>query len=316
MEKTKLLSVVIPVRNREDVVMRTLESIEAQTSKEIKLIIVDNGSTDRTPQIISEWTKKITSDFEVEIINEPRAGASTARNRGLEAVDTPYVAFFDSDDEMRPMHVANILEAIRRYPEADIIRWDVSIIDPDGWMKTENRRFHDEMQLHLLHGTLSTVRYAVKTSLIREAGGWDETLSTWDDLELGVRLLLQSHNVKKINGEPCVAIHHSAESISGNSYSERAEQSEMTLDCIEQHLRTAGRTDDLFILDCRRTILAALYAKERNHDRGKCLLEVASKDKSFRQRMILSMVYNAVRFLGHGGAAISLQFGGKKQKKC
>lgn len=315
MEHAKQLSVVIPMFNRADVVERTLDSITAQTCKDFSLIIVDNGSTDQSVEVVKKWIDRNASEIDTRIVSEPRRGAAAARNRGLREVATPYVIFFDSDDEMRPGHIERFFSTLRAHPEADIIRWPVSLIDSDGWSKTIDHHFHDELQLHLMHGTLSTQRYAVRTDFLRNCGGWDEQLSTWDDLELGIRLLLNSPNIIKINGEPTVAIHPTDDSISGNSYSDRSTESEQALDVIQGWLEKGEHTDELFLLDCRRAILAAHYGREKNREASCRLLSKAKLNKTFRQRLILNTIYRTIRCIGRGGCAIALFLGGKKRDR-
>ena len=143
----------MPVRDRASVVGRTLESIERQTFRPLSVVIVDNGSTDITPEIVEKWRRRVDGDdFKVTVVTEPRPGASAARNRGLREVESEYVMFFDR------------------------------ILDPDGWLTVKSPRFHDEWMLHLMHGTLATQRWVGRTSLLRTIGGWDESLPVWNDL--------------------------------------------------------------------------------------------------------------------------------------
>lgn len=311
----KKLTVVIPVRNRQSLVMRTLESVAAQTSKEFQLIVVDNGSTDRTAETVGKWADEMKGIIDVQLIDEPQPGAARARNRGLQAVVTPYVTFFDSDDEMRPNFISNILETIQRHPDADLVRWAVSIIDPDGWMKIKDQHFHDELQLHLLHGTLSTVRYAAKTDLIRSIGGWNEKLSTFDDLELGIRLLVSDPQIMKINGEPTVAIHPTEDSISGTRFTDRYEAISRAFDEINQILASANRHDDLFILDCRRAIMAADLRREGSAELSRQMLARSKQNKTAKQRMKLQTIYTIQRLIGRGGSAATQQLAGKKRER-
>ena len=106
MNNTAPITIVMPVRDRASVVGRTLESIERQTFRPLSVVIVDNGSTDITPEIVEKWRRRVDGDdFKVTVVTEPRPGASAARNRGLREVESEYVMFFDSDDEMLPRHV-------------------------------------------------------------------------------------------------------------------------------------------------------------------------------------------------------------------
>ena len=75
------LTVVIPVYNREGIVLRTLESLDRQTCRDFRVVLVDNASTDRTREVLEQWGRR--TDLEVEIICENRPGAAAARAAGL-----------------------------------------------------------------------------------------------------------------------------------------------------------------------------------------------------------------------------------------
>ena len=88
-----MVSIIIPTYNREQTVMRAIKSILDQTYVNFELIIVDDGSTDHTENIISQ-----IFDLRLRYIRQENAGACVARNRGIEAAQGEYIAFHDSDD--------------------------------------------------------------------------------------------------------------------------------------------------------------------------------------------------------------------------
>lgn len=115
---------------------------------------------------------------------------------------------------------------------------------------------------HLFRGCLSTQRMVVRTSLVRSVGGWNEALPGWNDYELGVRLLLATDRLYELPGESSVITYRLENSITGTSYSARPRNWELSLDAIEKHLRDAGRTDIVALIDARRMILAVQYSQE------------------------------------------------------
>lgn len=317
METKEILTVVLPVRNRATIVGRTLDSISAQTCLDFRLIIVDNGSTDNTADVISRWKADNIGKLNVEILYEPIPSASKARNKGLAAVDTRFTMFFDSDDVMRPDHMKKILEYLEKRPDTEILRWDVSFIDSDGWIHTKSPRFHDEMQLHLMHGSLSTLRWAATTEMLRAIGGWNESLSTMDDFELGVRMIIASTKpVRKIHGEPTVAIYHYDDNnVSGNSYHEQIGPITDALECIEHSLKDADRPADLIMLRHRRAIIASLLKRERQPEEARAMLSEAIERCNMREKLLIRCSYFINILFGRGGTEVSLQFAGKKKEK-
>ena len=89
------ISVVIPIYNATEFLRAALDSIIAQTLSEIEIICVDDGSTDRSLDIIKEYQQK---DERVRIVTETNAGPALARNNGLRRVRGEYVEFIDADD--------------------------------------------------------------------------------------------------------------------------------------------------------------------------------------------------------------------------
>ena len=316
MERGKLITVVVPVYNRAEIVMRTLASIKAQRSEDFSLVIVDNASTDNSAEVLAEWVNAHSdSSFMPKLLTESTPGASAARNCGLNAVTTPYVMFFDSDDEMRPTHIERIANHIKQFPETEILRWNTSTIDSDGWQITKDDHFHDEMQLHLMHSTLATQRFVVRTDIIKSVNGWNESLSTFDDVDMGVRLVGTGSKIRKLNGEPTVLMHHSEECISGNSYSERTEEMDQALTCIETYLTDAERAEDLRILNAKRAILAAHLKREKNESASEKMLKKALNGVAAGDRKYIQAVYQTVKLFGKGGCFVALKLMGKKVEK-
>ena len=316
MERGKLITVVVPVYNRAEIVMRTLASIKAQRSEDFSLVIVDNASTDNSAEVLAEWVNAHSdSSFMPKLLTESTPGASAARNCGLNAVTTPYVMFFDSDDEMRPTHIERIANHIKQFPETEILRWNTSTIDSDGWLITKDDHFHDEMQLHLMHSTLATQRFVVRTDIIKSVNGWNESLSTFDDVDMGVRLVGTGSKIRKLNGEPTVLMHHSEECISGNSYSERTEEMDQALTCIETYLTDAERAEDLRILNAKRAIVAAHLKRENNESASEKMLKKALNGVAAGDRKYIQAVYQTVKLFGKGGCFVALKLMGKKVEK-
>jgi glycosyltransferase involved in cell wall biosynthesis len=106
-----LISVIIPVRNGEQFVERTLESVLRQTYKEIEVIVVDDGSTDRTAAIVKNAAAR---DKRVILLSGPQAGVSGARNRAISHARGDFIAPLDADDLWHRDKLALQMDAIRR----------------------------------------------------------------------------------------------------------------------------------------------------------------------------------------------------------
>ena len=107
------VSVIIPVYNSEKYLRQCLDTICAQTLKDIEIICIDDGSTDSSPDILEEYRK---SDSRFTVIRQDNAGAGAARNKGLDIARGRYLSFLDADDFFEP---SMLEEAVRCAEEDD-----------------------------------------------------------------------------------------------------------------------------------------------------------------------------------------------------
>ena len=95
--------------NRAACIVNALHSILTQTLCPVQLIVVDNASTDNSKAVVEQWMKQQNTPCQLLLLSESTPGAAAARNRGLQAVTTTWVSFFDSDDVMSPNFLEQML---------------------------------------------------------------------------------------------------------------------------------------------------------------------------------------------------------------
>lgn len=123
------VTVIIPAYNAESYIEETLDSVLAQSISNWEMIVIDDGSTDRTPEILAEYAKK---DARIRLItNEANMGVAKTRNRGLELFRGQYVAFLDSDDYWES-HMLEKMLARAGETGADIVYCSYSLVDESG----------------------------------------------------------------------------------------------------------------------------------------------------------------------------------------
>lgn len=109
-----LISVIVPTFNRADLILKPLESVYNQTYRPIELVVVDDGSTDRTKEIIQNWKSESESeDFIIKYIFQKNSGAPAARNNGIRNSNGRYLQFLDSDDELLPEKLSLQFEKLK-----------------------------------------------------------------------------------------------------------------------------------------------------------------------------------------------------------
>lgn len=212
------ITIIIPVYNRAAIVERTLRSVEAQTWRPLRVVLVDNASTDDTLRVLEDWKSRVeTPDFKVDILEETHPGAAAARNKGLAATDSKWTMFFDSDDVMLPRHVERAMKAAESHPEAEVIGWSRIINFLDGSSVRREFMTSDAIYNNIMHSTMSTLTYMARTEIFRLAGDWAEDVSMVDDVVLGHRILSKDPKLFKISGKPTVVVYESAASITNTS---------------------------------------------------------------------------------------------------
>ena len=109
-DNSPLISVIVPVYNVEKYLNKCVDSILGQTFRDFEVLLVDDGSPDRCPQICDEYARK---DSRVRVFHQPNKGVGAARNLGILNIRGGYLTFLDSDDFYDPDHLQNFVEYIK-----------------------------------------------------------------------------------------------------------------------------------------------------------------------------------------------------------
>jgi len=110
-----LISVVIPLFNKAEHILRAVNSVLNQTHQDFELIIVDDGSTDGSAGIV-----RSVSDQRIRLFSQPNGGVSAARNTGVKQAQADWVAFLDADDEYKPNFLKQVVDFLDRHEQEDL----------------------------------------------------------------------------------------------------------------------------------------------------------------------------------------------------
>ena len=180
------ISVIIPVYNRPKMIYRAIDSVLRQTLPAAEIIVVDDGSTDSTADVIRAFGNK------VRLISLDQRGVSAARNRGIRAARGKWLAFLDSDDEWLPEKSENAADFISRHPQYRIfqcqeiwIRNNIRVNPRQKHKKMAGKIFKESLPLCIV----SPSAVMMERSLFDEVGLFDETLPVCEDYDLWLRVL-------------------------------------------------------------------------------------------------------------------------------
>ena len=131
-----LISVIIPVYNVEKYLRRCLDSVVAQTYRNLEIICVDDGSVDESGKICDQYAVR---DARIKVIHQENQGLSAARNRGLDAAEGAYIAFVDSDDYILEDMYKKMLDKLLDYNvDLCVCQWQYEFSDGRQVVKKQN----------------------------------------------------------------------------------------------------------------------------------------------------------------------------------
>ena len=204
------VTVVLPTYNRARTLPRAIDSVLTQTFADLTLVIVDDASTDSTPEIV-----RSLEDPRVRSVRLPEnRGPAAARNAGIREATTEWVAFQDSDDEWLPTKLEEQLRAAHaRGDEVALVVTGYTLETPDGILVTPRHTLQgDDPTPDVLDGWPTiTPTWLVRRSTLAELGGFDETFPCLEDWDLALRLTAR-YPVTAVAG-PLLVKHGSMDSV-------------------------------------------------------------------------------------------------------
>lgn len=134
----KKVSVIIPVYNVEKYLAECLDSVKGQTLWEIEIICVNDGSEDKSREILAKYAEQ---DMRIHVLDKPNGGLSSARNAGLKAAEGRYILFLDSDDFLKSEDVLYTLYQKAETEELDQLFFDAEVIFESEEVRTNNSNY-------------------------------------------------------------------------------------------------------------------------------------------------------------------------------
>lgn len=125
----KKISVIIPAYNAEAAIRRCLDSMFAQTRSELELIVIDDGSTDATSDIVAALAR---NESRIVLLKQENQGVAAARNAGLNAATGSYIALQDADDYSHPRRMEQQFAFLERNPKYGFVGCDARLVDREG----------------------------------------------------------------------------------------------------------------------------------------------------------------------------------------
>lgn len=177
------VSVVIPTFNRREQLARALASVLQQTRPVDEIVVVDDGSTDDTREMLDEFVRQ-HADMAVLVIRQENRGASAARNAGMKAASGGLIAFLDDDDVWLPQKTERQLSVFAADPQLDLLGCSSNILRLYGGARVARIR---EWAM-LFRNWFATPTVMVRREVALSCGGFPEDLRIQEDYALWLKI--------------------------------------------------------------------------------------------------------------------------------
>ena len=228
MTSTPFISVVIPAYNAAVFLPEVIQSVMEQSYSEWELLVIDDGSTDNTATLVSDYSQ---SDSRVRLISKENGGVSVARNLGTEIAKGELIAFLDSDDLWLKDKLSVHVDYMKSHPQVGVSFSRVELIESDG--STTNKLTDNivdtlkPQDLFYSNPTVTTSNLVIRKSVFQELDGFDTSMQYNEDIDLLFRLAIQNH--WKIEGIDQVLVQYRLHSSGLSSTLKKMEEGWVTL---------------------------------------------------------------------------------------
>jgi glycosyltransferase involved in cell wall biosynthesis len=195
------ISIILPTYNRAGFITKTLDSVWRQTYRPIELVIIDDGSTDNTKDVVVEWTNAHNEDnsFIIEYIYQKNGGAPNARNKGVKNAKGRYLQFLDSDDLLLPQKLSLQIHSIKR-EKTPLCICDYYHVDDEGAIMLamkKNLSINEILKgFAAVHTSGPLIdRFALNADLLK----WNENITMIQDKDYFLKILMVVNEMSYVN---------------------------------------------------------------------------------------------------------------------
>lgn len=178
------IAVIMPCYNYAHYIAEAIGSLKSQSYKDFVCLIVNDGSTDNSEEVIM---REISGDGRFVYVRTENGGLSRARNFGMSQTDSKYVLFFDPDDKLSPSYIENAVRFLERHPDFDVYYGNAEFFFDDGTSIPWNLPPYSYG--NLLNGNMIYSACIYRRSMYERAGGYDESMDAYEDWEFLIRAL-------------------------------------------------------------------------------------------------------------------------------
>lgn len=217
-----LVTVIIPTYNRRQWIGECLDSVRAQTYKNIETLVIDDCSTDGTVEWLRSDARYAVAKIHVQ---SQKGGASEARNSGIRMARGELIVFIDSDDLLAPQHIETAVRTFKEHPTVGLFCCDSTVIDSNGDLLFEGRTWHQiQSQLknhpvqtgfrglkHIFQFSHIFPGFTLPKAVFEKVGYFDQSIFPMDDYDLSLRVAGAGYGVYYCNEALALRREHSGQ---------------------------------------------------------------------------------------------------------
>jgi len=225
--ETPLISVIIPCFNAENTLWETVQSVQLQSYKNSEIIIINDGSTDKS----AELAEQLAKEKRIHVIHKPNGGVSTARNCGVNAAKGEYIAFLDADDIWHKDKLQAQLHFLKQNKSIGVCYSRVRFTSPSGKSLHQYSAIPNKpltaVDLLVENHLCTSSNIMCRKQIFIDSGGFDTSMSYAEDQEWLIRVALKTQ--WKIAGVSEVLLDYRTQTNSLSSSLNKMEQGWQTL---------------------------------------------------------------------------------------
>jgi len=290
-------TVVIPLYNKEDHILRAINSVLNQTHKEFELIVVDDGSTDSSVKKV-----KTFSDSRIRLVQQDNQGVSSARNKGIKLAKYDHIGFLDADDAWKPHFLETISKLIVKYPYAgayatayEIVKSSSKTVLPKSILNFEKNWegiIDDYFKYALKNPLISASSVVIPKKILNDIGLFSVGIKRGEDLEVWCKIAL-NYDIAFSN-QICATYFHDA---NNRACKMKANIEDSFLNHIEDLLIEAkkAKNNSFYFEEYMAQMLinkSRYYIKENMNKRARQLLYQCRYTKLNRKAFIITFIFS------------------------
>jgi glycosyltransferase involved in cell wall biosynthesis len=195
-----LVSIIIPTYNRAHYLKEAINSVHQQSYRPIECIVVDDGSTDHTAELV-DTIKNLTSDnFIIKYVLQNNSGAQVARNKGTELASGEFIQYLDSDDLLYPDKLSNQIRFLEDHPDCDGVFGDWEQGQPSDKEIIKGYLSENPIEQFLTDRCIANFSFLMRTEMIKKTGQWDPNIKRNQEIDFHVRALLKGARFSYVPG--------------------------------------------------------------------------------------------------------------------